>query len=391
MIVSGSKNKVVTLLRKQPYSRVALARETGLVKSALTKVTKSLFEKGLLEEFSKNESKQSANAKGGRPELLLRVKSNCYFSVGIKLSTVGISAYLIDISGHIHKEITNEWTPDLINKGSFTGLELTEYLIQVITSLCVEADISPQSLKTICIATQGKIAQDTGTILQSQLLSEQNVNLAQLIQDRVNVPVCLYNIAYCSSYYLSTYRSKPNFIALLLGYGLGVGVCINNQVFLGPDGIAPEVSHLTYDREGRQCYCGAKGCAEKYVTYNAIFDTIEKNSNIKLLGDTPVEKLQYIRELLDIQNDASHDTIVEVGNVLGHIITQLISLFDVRTIYLNGETLILFEAIKKQIERFIIENNNYQLKGSAIDIIYEPDNDISTKGLLELTNQSYEL
>lgn len=319
----------------------------------------------------------------------MRLKRNCYFSVSLHVSTEGVSGYLIDIAGTIHHQISQQWGIDINKKSLFSSHDLISHLSHTVRDLCQYQQINVTSLKTVCIATQGKIAQETGVILQSQLLIEQNVKFAQMLKDELNVEVFLYNIAYCSTFYLSINKTKANFIALLLGYGFGVGICVNNQVFLGPEGIAPEVSHLTYDRDGRECYCGSNGCAERYVTYNAIFDTLSSYENIQLAGTTPLEKLTSVKTLLLNDNQIGHNTIQEVGYVLGHVITQLISLFDIRTIYLNGETAILFDDLKYYISQYISQHNSYQLDGLNFSISYESDCDISTKGLLELTNRSY--
>ena len=103
-----------------------------------------------------------------------------------------------------------------------------------------------------------------------------NYPFASILSERTTTPVHLFNIAFCSTFQLIQKLPKTaNFIGLYLGYGLGTGIAINKQIVLGPDGSAPEVSHLTYEYGGRPCHCGALGCTETYVTYQAIFHDLQ--------------------------------------------------------------------------------------------------------------------
>ena len=71
--------------------------------------------------------------------------------------------------------------------------------------------------------------------------------LAKAITEATGIEAQIYNIAYCSSFRLKQlYSERESFIAVLLGYGMGVGIVIDGRIVLGPDGTAPEISHVTY-------------------------------------------------------------------------------------------------------------------------------------------------
>lgn len=386
----NGKNRAVALLRRQNYSRVALARELGVGKSALTKVTKALQEDGLIDEYSQAET--NADGKMGRPESFLFLKSHCYYSVCINVSTEGIVAQLIDLSGITHQRYKEPWSTGVEEKAVFYSTLLVAILCNVTHRLCSKQNIQVSELKSVCIATQGKIAQNTGVIHHSQLLKEHDVNFSALMNEKLGVPVSLYNIAYCSSFHLARQGTgDDSFVAILMGYGLGVGVSVQGSVFLGPDGIPPEISHLTYDRNGRNCYCGSKGCAERYLSYNAIFEDYKNETGEELSGNSPVEKLKSLGVLLAEDDRVAHSIIRTTGHVLGFLIAQLVNLFDIRKIYLNGETAALHVHLTQYVEEYFKINNNYQLNNPGVDITYEADDFVSNKGLLELTNCSYQL
>ena len=383
----NGKNKVVALLRQQPYSRVALAQATGLGKPALTKVTRMLAEEGLIRENPWADTDSSDRT--GRPATELALNEGHYFSAAMYVSIEGVSAYLQDISGKVHRSLNQPWQVSFKEGNLFSPFVFSAKLQALVGSLCAGHGIEVNVLKSVCIATQGKIAQHTGIIYQSQLLDEQNVPLASMLKNALGVPVNLYNIAWCSTFYFNAFNQfEDSYIALLLGYGLGTGICVDGRLIAGPDGLAPEVSHLTYDKHGPVCYCGARGCAEQYVTYNAIFEQAEQ-AGITLEGATPVEKLNHISELLNTGHPAVQAIINQVGDVLGHVAVQLMALLDVRHIYLNGETAILHEYLGAVIKEALERHGSTQALASRLSITHEPDNNVATRGLLELTNRSF--
>ncbi len=180
----------------------------------------------------------------------------------------------------------------------------------------------------------------------------------------------------------------PNFIGLYLGYGLGAGVAINKEIVLGPDGSTPEVSHLTYKYEGRSCHCGALGCTETYVTYQAIFHDLQM-AGVSLPDASVDEKFKYIATLLEQKDEACTSVMLRVSRVITHILIQMTNFFDVQTIILNGETSRLFSFLKEKISEQLIQYNPQ--KNHSIRIMHEEDNNIAFQGLIELTNRAYQV
>jgi fructokinase len=51
----------------------------------------------------------------------------------------------------------------------------------------------------------------------------------------------------------------------ILGTGVGGGWVLRGRIWDGPQGIAGEWGHHTLEPEGRPCYCGRRGCVERYL------------------------------------------------------------------------------------------------------------------------------
>ena len=85
------------------------------------------------------------------------------------------------------------------------------------------------------------------------------IPLAQMIQDRIGIPVALTNDANAAAIGEMTYgaaRGMKDFIVITLGTGVGSGIVVGGQLVYGHDGFAGELGHMIVRRNGRMCGCG---------------------------------------------------------------------------------------------------------------------------------------
>ncbi|MCA2018998.1 ROK family protein [Vibrio tritonius] len=389
MIELNGKNQVVNLLRRKPLSRVDLAKQTGLVKSSLTKITQQLLNDGIIEEMTSSEQTQECTK--GRPKTALRLVPHKNFSLCCYISIESFVAILIDQTNKILCHQVVRW--DLPKeKRIFSAAQIVEMIQHHGHELCRIEGIAFSELKVITVATQGKIAQHSGLIHCSQILKERHFNLAEYIEQQTGHTAKIFNIAHCSCAQLRVSYSQLNsFVTLLLGYGAGLGVMIDKKIALGPAGTSPEISHMTYDLNGRDCYCGAKGCCETYITYRAIIAEIEKRVGHTLPGKDAKEQLHHIVSCLEQQQPDYIEVVNEAAKVMGFIISHFITVWDIHDVILSGEVSILFDYLKPQIEHYLQHNSDLNFGSTNISFWHERDYNIAYYGLIELTNRAYQV
>jgi predicted NBD/HSP70 family sugar kinase len=64
--------------------------------------------------------------------------------------------------------------------------------------------------------------------------------------------------------------SRSSSIGVILGTGCGGGFVIEGRLLTGAHGGAAEIGHTVLHRGGHACYCGARGCAEQYLSGTGI-------------------------------------------------------------------------------------------------------------------------
>ena len=195
----------------------------------------------------------------------------------------------------------------------------------------------------------------------------QIVHFADMLSERVGVPVALTNDANAAAVGEMTYgaaRGMKNFIMITLGTGVGSGIVINGNVVYGHDGFAGELGHTCAVRNnGRICGCGKTGCLETYASAMGVARTareiIELTDRKTLLRNIPAENITS-KDVFDtaIEGDeVAKDIFAFTGRMLGEKFADFVA-------FSAPEAIILFGGLTKAgdlIYKPIVESMNLNL------------------------------
>lgn len=126
-------------------------------------------------------------------------------------------------------------------------------------------------------------------------------------------------------------------LGIIIGSGLGGGLCIDGKVFTGSNNIAAEWGHMLlpavlqqrYNLPLRECGCGASGCIERYFSGPGLVWLYEHLTGRKL--DTPVATDVILRDDADARKVA--DAYI---NGLATCLSQLLIYYDPDIIVIGG-------------------------------------------------------
>lgn len=97
--------------------------------------------------------------------------------------------------------------------------------------------------------------------------------LRAVLEDLVQRPVVVDNDAKALALgegWLGAARGSNNFMAVVVGTGVGSGLVVDGRLLHGERGNAGHVGHVIVEHGGRACRCGARGCLEAYLSGWAI-------------------------------------------------------------------------------------------------------------------------
>ena len=125
----------------------------------------------------------------------------------------------------------------------------------------------------IGICTPGAIDFQTGTLKNSNTVCLIDKPLKSDLESALSLPILMENDANCfalAEAILGAAKDYRLVFGVVLGTGCGGGVVINKNIHRGPNHIGGEWGHHVLYPNGRDCYCGNKGCTESYISGTAL-------------------------------------------------------------------------------------------------------------------------
>ncbi|NVF16269.1 ROK family transcriptional regulator [Vreelandella maris] len=354
---------VIRTLRDQgPVARVDLGALNGISSATVTSISAELLQQGLITERPPETPRPTGR---GRPKTLIELDPNAACVVCIKLSINEIQLVVGDFLGQVrHSEY--HAVPTLM----LSAEDLETLLEEKISAICAQQLKGFQRLAGICLAVQGVVSSQSGTIIWSPALSFRNAPISARLAERFHCSVLLENDANCIASVLAAqpaYVDCPNLVVIMLGYGIGMSVLINGVPYLGANGSAAEFGHSKYHPDGALCACGRRGCIEAYASDYALYRAAAEHLELPA-GDSahPSEQQMQALTQLALQGDLLAQRIyAEAGRALGYGIANVLALFNPDLVLITGSGVRGFDAMQATMHHAIDEALVAELRGTT--------------------------
>lgn len=302
-----------------PIARTQIAKRLGLSPATVTAVTRELLEQGIVRVAER------APSRGGRPALLLELVGGAASAFGVKIAPDHLVGVRVDLEAEVieHREAQfDALAEDAVDRLAAT---LEDWIGEA-------ADAPP--LLGIGMGVAGVFDARTGT-LDSPLLGWLDVKLAQVIQDRLGVPVFVDNdvntLAVAERLY-GRGHDVENFITVTIGRGVGLGIVAGGDIYRGFGGGAGEFGHTCAVEDGAVCTCGKRGCLETVVADPAL---VAEGRRRGLLG--PRQGIAKLRKLAAVGDLQARQIYHEAGRQLGRAVADLVNVLSPELVLVSGE------------------------------------------------------
>ena len=172
------------------------------------------------------------------------------------------------------------------------------------------------------------------------------------IEELFNFEVVIENDVNCFAQYHNDRgigKDMSNFVCVTVGEGIGSGIIVNSELYKGYFGGAGEFGHQILHPEGKQCYCGQKGCLEMYVKEEVL---VEQVNDINSLALSYNELFNNSSENHQAIITASQTTLKELSYGLINLIMHL----NPQEIIVGVKPEYNFFDIQGTLEEFVSEN-----------------------------------
>lgn len=321
---------LATVLVHGPISRTALASLLSLSQSTMTRAVKPLLDRGLVAETSEQLEGP------GRPSRPLVGAAGRERFVGIKLT--GDSAF-----GVVTDLLANEHGDRVAPLPSAEPADVVDVIVDLVHGLADAA-----SLTAVGVSLGGSAA-DGRTVDRAPFLGWRDVPLADLVEQRLGVPVIIDNdlsALTAGEHWFGVARGERDFAVVTVGAGIGLGMVREDQVVRSRDIGLGLAGHIPLDPTGPRCPLGHRGCSGAIVTIPAI----ETQAHLAL--QRPVAFDEVIR-LAREGEPACTEIVDAAARGIGRLVALVANLAMVDTIVLSGDGLALLdvgdEAMRAQL------------------------------------------
>jgi glucokinase len=188
----------------------------------------------------------------------------------------------------------------------------------------------------------------TGMAVQAVNLPLADLPFAEIMADRLGLPVFVDNDANCAV--LAEARAGvaagcDDVVLLTLGTGIGSGMVLRGQVYRGWIGAGAEIGHMVVEINGRPCQgnCPNWGCLESVASGTALVR--EVSLSVARRPDTALGRAleagreltgPMITELAQQGDPVACDAIDVIGRALGVGVANVVNIFNPQVVVIGG-------------------------------------------------------
>lgn len=263
-------------------------------------------------------------------------------------------------------------------------------LIACIQAVVVNSGLPKDKFLAIGITMPGFIDAFLGNNLS--FLKSPEETLVTYITKQVELPVFIENDSTAIALAEQKFGlpiARNNSMIINLGWGVGLGMIINKEIFKGHSGFAGEFSHLPLHKNGKLCSCGKQGCLETEASLLAIeakaVEGLKQGELSSLVKYDTLSADDIITEAL--KGDAFAVKIIsEAAYFIGQGLAILLHLMNPESIILSGKGSVIGKLWLSPIQQAMNEHciphlttytqlavsnlgNNAQLLGGVTTVI----------------------
>lgn len=309
-----------------------LGKELNFSVPTVTKMVGELIEDGIVMDFGKMETPG-----GRRPNIYGLNQSSGYF-IGVDISQKRVHIGLINFKGDLIDEQMD------ISFEEAHPHERFERLCEIIEDFMSHTVVPKDKILSIGINISGRVNPQTGHSYSFFYFDERPIT--EIFEEKLGIDVSIDNdsraMAY-GEYIKGRVQAEKNIIYVNVGWGLGLGVIVNGQLYYGKSGFSGEFGHITAFENEILCHCGKKGCLETEASGSALYrkflEKLHNGQSSLLTQQKENEDEITLNDIIDValQEDIlAIELIEEVGNTLGKHVAGLINLFNPELVIIGG-------------------------------------------------------
>jgi len=226
-----------------------------------TKILNELIEENLIADAG------FAPSSGGRRPMLYSLQPDSMYVVAVAMEQLFTRISILDMR---RNKVTEMEKFDLHMPGNS---EAADALVEIIRTHVEKSGLNKEKIIGIGIGMPGFVDAVNG--INYTFLPAGKQGLAQQITDFTGIKTFIENdssIIALAELEFGSLRNRKNAMVINIGWGIGLGLILNGELFRGAFGLAGEFSHLPLFSNHKMCSCGKSGCLETESSLQVIIE-----------------------------------------------------------------------------------------------------------------------
>jgi N-acetylglucosamine repressor len=360
----------------QNYSRLDLARRTGLSPALITSIVRNMIARRLVSEAP------AVSLQVGRKPIPLEIRADAGYLIGVDIGSYYTRVVVADMNGNrIHQEQMETCIPD-------GRVRVLQRVFDCVHRAIAASGIDRDTMLGIGVAHSGVIDTERGMVLSlprpGQMAQWKNVPLQSIFEDEFHLPCLLEDSVRTmatAERFFGLGREHEDFLFIEAGMGIGAAIFIDGRLYRGAGGKAGEFGHITVDENGPLCSCGNHGCLESLASCAAIIQAgrvaIERgvDSRIRELagGDLSRISIEVVAQAAAEGDSLAFRVLQEAATHISRGLADLVNLLNPRLIIFGGALFraapqLLSDPLRRIIRQRALEksSNDVQLRVSPL-------------------------
>ncbi|HSN09150.1 MAG TPA: ROK family protein, partial [Hanamia sp.] len=333
-------------------------------------VTSNLIEELLAQKLITE--KGYAPSTGGRKPLTYSIHKDVMYLVSVAMDQYVTKIAIMDMQNDFVSPIEKLLLPLTDNP------EALETLQQKIIQLIDSSGIPIEKFVAVGIGMPGFVNVEKG-INYSFLQLPGNESITSHLSKTIGLPVYIDNdssLIALAEFYFGAAKNEKNAMVINIGWGIGLGMILNGELFRGHDGFAGEFSHIPLFLNGKLCWCGKVGCLETETSLLLMIKSAKEgidSGRLSKLKSLPFDDLELayegIAKAVREGDQFAAELFSKAGYNIGKGIAVLIHLLNPRKIILSGRGALAGQIWLAPIQQALNENCIPRLyQGTTIEI-----------------------
>lgn len=189
------------------------------------------------------------------------------------------------------------------------------------------------------------------------------VNIVDVMSEALEIPVIIQHDAYyllAYDIYDNQIKNEGTLIGFYFGTGMGNGMFINGEPYVGKNGTACEVGHMPVALSSEPCSCGNKGCIEMFCCGKAFEKLINKN-----FPDTPIDEI--------FEKHSDEKVLDDFVRYMAVPVATEVNILDPEFVFIGGGLVQMKGFPKEKLVEYILDNTRKPYPAANLQLIFSKD------------------